>query len=89
MAEDTKTEENFGDLLDTVSVEEPTARHGGLTHRYVCPACTGVAYYSKGVVSAHEVSNCANCGMTLSTLEKGNFIELTDAQKDALKAQGF
>jgi hypothetical protein len=61
----------------------------GKTHRYVCPACTGVAYYSSGVQTTHPVGNCQNCAAPLGAVEPGNFVELSDDQKQALVDQGI
>lgn len=44
------------------------------THRYVCEACSGVAFY--GTPDGKAASNCQTCFATLGRIKKENYIKL-------------
>lgn len=96
MAEDQNfDEENQGfeeveenEEVEEVKEEPVQSSAGGYQYRYVCPSCTGVAYYSEDILEEHPQGNCKNCGMPLGAVEVGSFIALTEDQKQALIEQG-
>lgn len=57
-------------------------------YRYVCPACTNVAYYAVVVSDEHPVSVCKNCGNSLGEVDQSSFVPLTEDQKQSLKELG-
>lgn len=80
---DEEEEEELNDEED----EKKTVK-GDLHYRYVCPACTGNAYYAEDILEEHLQSNCRNCGAGLGGVEKESFIPLTDDQKESLRILG-
>lgn len=72
---------------ETVVINEPiasTSASGGLTHRYICPACTGVAFYSRGDGEVPS-SICHNCGSEIGQINPENFVPLNESESQSLK----
>lgn len=48
---------------------------GKFNYRYVCPACTNVAFYSNGKTNECPVT-CKSCGKYITELKQENYIKL-------------
>lgn len=84
------TQETPEQTQERIKDEKPVGTTNGYTHRYVDPACTGIAYYSQGLHGTeHPVANCKNCGAPLGQVNIANFIVLTEDEKQALIDQGL
>lgn len=55
--------------------------------RYVCEACTGIAFYTNSKPLAEFPSGviCRNCGLLLSRIKDENYIPLTESEKESLR----
>lgn len=74
----------------TTKIEEAKAERvasTALEYRYVCIACTGIAYYTNGANTSHPVGQCKNCGAQLGNVDQTRFIALTENEKEQLAAQ--
>lgn len=68
----------------TEEIKQTDANPPSLQYRYVCIACTGNAYYTSEIRDVHVKGICENCGATLPSVDKNNFILLTEDQKRAV-----
>ena len=60
---------------EKVDIEQPKVNKP--THRYVCEACSGVAFYGIELDDIKKSpSNCGSCGANLGIIKIENFIKL-------------
>lgn len=71
-SKNTKSDDLKVESVHVEEVEQPKAAKP--TYRYVCEACSGVAFY--GSEGSKHPSTCGTCFAPLGTIKKENFIKL-------------
>jgi hypothetical protein len=67
-------------LTSDIVTSEP--EDGTVNYRYLCPACTGIAFYA--TTKDKFVSVCNSCGKAMPERFEGNYIPLTEDEKASL-----
>lgn len=79
-----------GDLINEKKSVEEQKEEVRVSHepqyRYMCPACTGIAFYAANIGDQPEVAVCRNCGKGFSLVTTDRYIPLTDNEKEQLAA---
>jgi hypothetical protein len=83
--ENVQTEEVVTEIpnvsLETDTVKEEVA--GEVNYRYICPACSGNAFYARSLEEFHSV--CQNCAKASIERFEGNYVALTEDDRQSLR----
>jgi hypothetical protein len=72
--------------FETGKAAKPSKQESAKWFRYICEACSGNAYHTKGIPEDHPRSDCRNCGAVIADYRLENFIPLTEEEAESQEA---